>query len=488
MRITARGNILVIALLLMNVLLFSGCEWIKPGDVEIADAKKTEAKPPAPVVVDGTRTSYADIVEKASPAVVQITAVFKQSTNAEGGGFENGPLFPGPQMPSRGAGSGVIVSKDGTILTNHHVIDSATRITVEMSDNKTFDAEVVGSDKPSDLAVLKIKGEEFPFLKLGDSDRVRVGDIVLAIGNPLGIGQSVTSGIISAKSRTTPLVDNASFQEFLQTDAPINRGNSGGALVNVNGELIGINSQILSQSGGSIGIGFAVPSNMAANVMEQLLKTGKVRRGMLGINIQTVNAAIAKQFGMDEAAGVIVSDVKSGGAAEKAGVKRGDIITALNGEKVDDGNALRNKVAGTLPGTEIKLSILRDKKQTEIAVTLDEYDLGAETGAKAPNTNDESGDSRQDRKLGVSVQPISPELASRFRIPDEVRGLVITDVDPKGPAAEAGLRPGFVIVEVNRQIVESIGDMRKALESSGDGAVLLLISRQGQTAFVTVRP
>src|SRR6476469_1986486 len=287
------------------------------------------AAPPQPISVDGVRTSYADVVEKTSPAVVRIESDIK--TKAQTMQFPFGDdmfrQFPGQQQQrpqlERGIGSGVIVSADGTILTNNHVVEGADKITVQTSDDKTFEAKVVGTDKPSDLAVLKIEAQNLPFLTLGNSDNVRVGDIVLAIGNPLGIGQTVTAGIISAKGRRTGLSDG-SFEDFLQTDAPINRGNSGGALVNLNGELIGINSQILSPggaSGGNIGIGFSIPSNMATSVMEQLLKDGKVHRGMLGINIQNITDDTAKALDITTRSGVLVSGVKKGSAAEKAGMK-----------------------------------------------------------------------------------------------------------------------------------------------------------------------
>ena len=265
-----------------------------------------------------------------------------------------------------------------------------SKITVQLNDDKTFDAKVVGADRPSDLAVLKIEAQNMPFLTLGDSDSVRVGDIVLAIGNPLGIGQTVTAGIISAKGRRTGLSDGSSFEDFLQTDAPINRGNSGGALVNLNGELIGINSQILSPggaNGGNIGIGFSIPSNMARNVMEQLLKDGKVHRGMLGIYIQNITDDTAKADGLQDTQGVLVSDVVPGGAAEKAGLKRYDIITAVNGEKIEDSNVFRNKVAGTPPGTEIKLTIVRDGKEQEVTAKLDEFsDKAASRTAQTDRT------------------------------------------------------------------------------------------------------
>ena len=301
---------------LVGAIAFSGCRsgWLSGGDVPVQPAQP--AAPSAPVSIDGVRTSYADVVEKTSPAVVRIEAEHKASAPTQQFPFGDDDFFrqmPAPQRPQgrapmeRGLGSGVIVSADGTIMTNFHVVEGAERITVETNDNKTFDAKVVGSDQPSDLAVLKIEAQNLPYLTLGNSDNVRVGDIVLAIGNPLGIGQTVTAGIISAKGRRTGLSDG-SFEDFLQTDAPINRGNSGGALVNLSGELIGINSQILSShgsAGGNIGIGFSIPSNMAKTVMDQLLQNGKVRRGMLGINIQNITADTAKALELPGTTGVL---------------------------------------------------------------------------------------------------------------------------------------------------------------------------------------
>ena len=277
-------------------------------------------------------------------------------------------------------GSGVIVQADGAILTNHHVVDGAEQIKVELPNHRIFDAKVVGSDPPSDLAVLKVDAKDLPVLSLGDSDKVRVGDIALAIGNPLGIGQTVTAGIISAKSRYTGLSDG-SFEDFLQTDAPINQGNSGGALIDSTGELIGINSQILSTSGGNIGIGFAIPSNMARNVMEQLIKTGKVHRGQLGVGIQPMTPELAQQFGMSETRGVLVNGVAENGPAAKAGIRRGDVIVAFNGKPVTDGNTLRNQIAGTQPNTQVKLTVVRDKREQEMPVTLGEYQPRTEASA-----------------------------------------------------------------------------------------------------------
>lgn len=482
----------------LTALALTGCKTgLFNGENQTETPSAPSVAPPAPVVVDGMRTSYADIVERTSPAVVNIISDIKvQQTNApEGNPFEGLP-FQFPQQPrqqrpqvERGVGSGVIVSADGTILTNNHVVEGATKITVEMNNGKTYEAKTVGTDPPSDLAVLKIVGENLPFLTLGNSDTVRVGDFVLAIGNPLGIGQTVTAGIISAKGRRTGISDG-SFEDFLQTDAPINRGNSGGALVNLTGELIGINSQILAggASGGNIGIGFSIPSNMAKSVMEQLVQNGKVRRGMLGVNIQNINEDLAQGLNLKDAKGVLVSNVKTGGAADKAGLKRGDVITAINGETVEDSNVLRNKVAGTLPGNEIKVKFVRDGSEQETTAKLDELDSGSEKTQNQSNDSNKQESPAQEGKLGLTLQPVTPDVAKELQIPDDTKGLVVSQVDPNGAAAQVGVRRGDVILEVNRSPVSSLDEMKSALDKSGTNAALLLISRGGQTTFLTVKP
>ena len=485
-----------LAAILAAAALVSGCRTgLFGSDVPVP---AEPVAPPAPLVVDGVRTSYADVVEKTSPAVVRIEAESKsrriQQPVNPFGDDDFFRQFPAPrQNPQprleRGLGSGVIVSADGTILTNAHVIDGAEKITVLLNDNKTFEAKLVGADKPSDLAVLKIEAQNMPFLNLGNSDTVRIGDIVLAIGNPLGIGQTVTAGIISAKGRRTGLSDG-SFEDFLQTDAPINRGNSGGALVNLSGELIGINSQILAggPSGGNIGIGFSIPSNMAKSVMDQLLRDGRVRRGMLGIGIQNLSQDTAQALGLKDTSGVLVSDVKKGSAAEKAGFKRTDVITAINGEKIEDSNVLRNKVAGTLPGTEIRVTVLRDGSPVELTATLDEFEMA---GERDENSVDPEGNPERQSdtgKLGLTLQPVTPQIARQFGIEGEAEGMVVTGVDASGLAAEAGIARGDIILEINRQTVNSAEAVQSALESSAGKPVLLLISRRGQTIYLTVRP
>jgi serine protease Do len=490
-----RQALMIPGLLIFMFVIFSlsGCK----GGNQSAVASPTAS--PAVVNTSATgapQTSYADVVSRVVPAVVTIRAdrrvrAPQQFPFAEDPFFRDffGDRLPRGQQPQRelqrALGSGVIVSADGYILTNHHVIDGAEDIKVDLNDNSTLEAKVVGSDQPSDLAVLKVNASHLPVLQPGDSERVRVGDVVLAIGNPLGVGQTVTMGIISAKGRSTG-PGNGSFEDFLQTDAPINQGNSGGALVNTNGELIGINSQILTGSGGNIGIGFAIPSNMARSVMDQLIKGGKVRRGQLGIVVQKVTSDIAANLGIQETRGVIVSSVKSGSAAEKAGIKRGDVITAINGTAVNDPNTFRNKVASTQPGTEVTLTVLRDNREQELRATLGEFTPeGAKPGGDGEGGG--GGDS-ETGKLGVGVQPLTPDLASQLNLPTGTQGLVVMQVDPAGPAAEAGVQRGDVIEEVNRQPVRSAADLKSALQRTGERAALLLINRRGEDVFLTVRP
>lgn len=492
-------NKIFIAVIIASGLIGVGCKTGLLGGDDLPPASQPTA-PAAPVVVDGMRTSYADVVERTSPAVVRIEADHKQKEQRIGqipGGDDFFRQFQIPQPQQRpqierGLGSGVIVNTNGTILTNNHVVEGADKITVQMSDNKTYDAKVVGADELSDLAVIKIEGENLPFLNLGNSDSVRVGDIVLAIGNPLGIGQTVTAGIISAKGRRTGLSDG-SFEDFLQTDAPINRGNSGGALVNLNGELIGINSQILSpggSGGGNIGIAFSIPSNMAKSVMDQLLKDGKVRRGMLGVNIQNITDDTAKALELTEKTGILVSNVKPGSSADKGGVKRGDIITKINGDKIEDSNVLRNKVAGTLPGTEVKLTVVREGKEIELTATLDEFNIdnAKSSGPKKGEGDDGPGSQNQSGKLGVNLEPVTPQMARQLGLESGAEGLVVTEVDPTGPAAEAGISRGDVILEINRKSVKTAADVKAILDNAGAKPILLLITRQGQTVYLTVKP
>jgi Do/DeqQ family serine protease len=372
------------------VSLFGGCNrgggqfrLASTGDPNAGGSSTVPSNPPSMMPV----ASYADVVAKAAPAVVTIHSQMRVRQPQQYP-FMDDPFFrqffgergmqQAPVQPKREAlGSGVIVREDGYILTNHHVIDGADKIQIDMNDRRTLEAQVVGSDPPSDLAVLKVNASGLPVLAMGDSDRTRVGDVVLAIGNPLGVGQTVTMGIISAKGRQTGL-SNGSFEDFLQTDAPINQGNSGGALVNTNNELIGINSQILSPSGGSIGLGFAIPSNMARTVMDQLINNGKVRRGQLGVTVLKIPSEPASQLGVTQGPGVVVYQVQSGSGADRAGLRQGDVITALNGTTIDDPNTFRNTIASTPPGTEVTLTIKRGGNERQVRVTLGEFTPQAE--------------------------------------------------------------------------------------------------------------
>jgi Do/DeqQ family serine protease len=443
--------------------------------------------------VTTSRDSYADVVDRVAPAVVTIRSARRVRASQQFP-FYDDPFFrqffgdrnrdrskEDRSLVERALGSGVIVTADGYILTNHHVVDGAEKISVELTDRRSFEAKLIGSDAPSDLALLKIEASGLPVLPLGDSDKVRVGDLCLAVGNPLGIGETVTSGIISARGRATGLSDG-SFEDFLQTDAAINQGNSGGALVNTHGELIGINSQIISPSGGNIGIGFAIPSNMAKTAMDQLKNGGKVRRGRLGVGIQEITSDLAKSLGLREVRGVLVNSVDAGGPAESAGIRPGDIITAVSGTRVDDANALRNHIAGTPPGTETTLTILRDGREQQVRARLTELPTDKESAASSGGSN-----SRREQ-LGVNVEPLTPELAGQLGLRRGIQGVVVTDVDPSGPAAEAGIQPDDVILEVNHQPVKSAAELRAALQRSGSRPALLLVNRNGRSLFLAVQP
>ena len=304
----------------------------------------------------GRVDSYSPIVSRVAPAVVTVRSERRARTSMRGGA---------------GLGSGVIVNAGGYIVTNHHVISGTDRVEVELKDRRSFPARIVGSDEASDLAVLKVDAANLPVLPFGNSEAVNVGDVVLAFGNPMGVGQTVTMGIISAKGRATGLGDG-NFEDFLQTDAPINSGNSGGALVNTRGELVGINSQILSPSGGNIGIAFSIPANMARAVIDALIKEGRVHRGKLGVTVQQVTSDVARELQLPEIAGALINSVEPDGPADRAGVRAGDVITALNGQRVSDNNELRNKIAQLGPAARVELTLVRDGRTQRTTATLDE--------------------------------------------------------------------------------------------------------------------
>jgi serine protease Do len=491
--------------------LTTGAAWHGlAADTQRADTGKAATiSTPIAHAIAGGRDSYSDIVDVAAPAVVTIRTegkarvmptMFDGQDGQDGqdpedllrrffgdrfGGNQRGQRMPRQQRAprQRALGSGVIVTTDGYILTNNHVVDGADEIKVELTDDRTLSAKLVGTDKASDLALLKVTAGDLHPIAIGNSENVKVGDVVLAVGNPLGVGQTVTMGIISAKGRSTTVGDGG-YEDFLQTDAPINHGNSGGALVNTKGELVGINSQILSSNDGNIGIGFAIPVNMAKNVMEQLRTKGKVTRAQLGVTVQGVTPEMAENLGLKQATGAIVSAVAEGSAAEKAGMKRGDIIKSFNGVPVHDTNTLRNRVAEAGPGSSADVVIVRDGSDKRLTVKLDEA-----TASKSARTRDsESAPSDDKTSLGVAVAPLTPELAERARASKNAHGLVVEDVSPNGRAADAGIQAGDIIQEVNRQPVTSVDELKAALKKSSDKPTLLLIQRQGHDIFVTVKP
>lgn len=360
----------------------------------------------------------------------------------------------------------------------------ADKIEIELNDKRQFTAKLIGADAPSDIAVLKIDATDLPVVPLGDSDKSEVGDIVLAIGNPLGIGQTVTLGIISAKGRRSPAGDNSSYEDFIQTDAAINRGNSGGALVNLKGELIGVPSQILSQTGGSIGIGFAIPTKMARNVMDQLIRTGKVSRGKLGIFVRDVSPALAKQFGYEGTRGAFVDDIEKGAPADQAGVKPGDIVTEFRGQRIEDSSQLRNSASQTAPGTSVKFKVWRDNKEIELTAKLAEVDLASN---EEREDTPQSGTPSSGVLSGVRVENLNADWYQRLNQPTSVRGVVVTEISPTSNAAAAGLRRGDVITAVAREAVTNVDEFNSALKNADKNSVLLRIRRGDRGFFVLVQ-
>jgi serine protease Do len=464
-----------------------------------AEPLPAEERPPVNLVVDArpldregrSTTSFSPVVKKVSPSVVRVETVARARTAAAERGPQFGlPWFRGPRGNSdlpfrpdttprqRGMGSGVIVTADGYLLTNHHVVDGADEVKVSLPDGREFNAKVVGKDPKTDVAVLKIEATDLPFLELADSDLIEVGDLVLAVGNPFGIGQTVTMGMVSAKDRATLGLD---YEDFIQTDAAINPGNSGGALVDVEGRLVGINTAILSRSGGNQGIGFAIPTNLARQVMESLVQEGRVVRGYLGVLIQDLTPALAKAFALDDLSGALVGGVTPRGPAEKAGLKTGDVVREFNGRKVRDSRQLKLEVGHTRPGQTVAVQVFRDGSLKTLKVTLrelpDEDQLARSPAQEADTTG---------TLAGVGVADLDREVRRQLRVPDGVRGAAVTEVRPESAAYEAGLRPGDVIVELNRQPVESADEVVQLTENSTEKRTLLRIWSRGGSRFVVV--
>ena len=445
--------------------------------IAILAALTTLAAAPAiaqlPSMVDGTpMPSLAPMVERTAPAVVNIAT--RGSVELRGSNpFMDDPFFRRffdmPDQPQRrqtqSAGSGVIVdAKEGLVLTNAHVVDGADEIDVTLQDDRNFKAEVIGTDPASDIALLRIPADDLAELKMADSAEARVGDFVVAIGNPFGLGHTVTSGIISALGRSG--INPEGYEDFIQTDASINPGNSGGALVNLRGELVGVNSAIISRGGGNIGIGFAIPANMARSVMDQLLEFGEVRRGLLGVNIYTITPDIAEAYGVKDNKGALVSQVMPDSAAEKAGIQAGDIIRKVDGKTIDDANALRNAVGLKRSGDTVVLEVLRDGRERTIRAKLGEQAASEQVAAAELHP-------------GLQGAELETLDASSARFEGQA-GVLVANVAPGSPAAQRGLRPGDIITGVNRQKVESLADFR----SHAQGQSLLLNIRRGNANLI----
>lgn len=431
-----------------------------------------------PAYALATNGSVADVVEKVMPSVVNIFTTRKAQTQQLGNMH---PFFReffrnrGERPPKGGnaLGSGVIISADGIVLTNNHVVKEADKIWIRLHDKRKVEAKVIGTDPKSDLAVLRIKGaQNLRPLSFGDSARMRLGDAVLAIGNPFGVGQTVTMGIVSAKGRAN--VGIVDYEDFIQTDAAINPGNSGGALVNLRGELVGINTAILSRSGGYQGIGFAIPSNMAKPIMTSLINNGKVVRGWLGVVIQEATEELAKALNLPHTRGVVISDVDEAGPAKKAGIKRGDLVVEVNGEPVHSPGKLRNSIASAGAHANVSIALIRKGKRKTITLKLAELptDLGG------------SGSTPTDAKMGLNLSPLTPSARKEYDISSRVRtGVLITKVSPHSAAGQAGLRPGDVILELNRVTIDSVRRFNQ-LYSEARGRVLLLVYRKGVTNYL----
>jgi len=493
------GTLLVGIGILIGLVVASDLGWLPFGHAvpEPAATKEVPAAPPAPVSI-GVDRNFVAIAKAVRPAVVN---VFTTRTDKGGEGLHGMPFedpffrrffgeeffrrFEAPrERKERSLGSGVIVDSKGLIITNNHVVSKADEIKVLLSDKREFKAKLIGTDSKTDLAVLKIDAEDLHTIPWADSEKLEVGEFVLAVGTPFGLNQTVTLGIVSAVGRASMGI--AEYEDFIQTDAAINPGNSGGALVNARGELVGINTAIFSQSGGNMGIGFAVPSNMARPILDQLVHGGKVVRGWLGVSIQELSADLATQFGVQEPKGVLVSEVLDDSPAKRAGFERGDVIVEFDGKPVENPTQLRNAVAQTPIGRKASVKVVRDKRLRSLEVTI------AEQPKTVAQAGSEEGDSGSARPAGVladiEVRELNAELATRLGLGGSERGVAIVRVRANSVAEEAGLKEADLILEVNRKPVPSLTLYERVVSKlSKDQPVLLLIKRQGRTSFITLK-
>ena len=455
----------------------------------------------------GAPASFADMVEKLQPAVVNISTTQKvkvQSNPFAGTPFEQffGQRGGGGGRPvtreAESLGSGFLISPDGYVVTNNHVISAGSAdavvqsITVTLTNGKEYKAKLIGNDQASDLAVLKIDGTNLPFVKFGNSDSARVGDWIIAIGQPFGIGSSVTAGIISAVHRVT---GGGPYDRFIQTDAAINKGNSGGPMFDMQGNVIGINSQILSPSGGNVGIGFAIPATEAKPIVDTLMKGGKVQRGYLGVQIQPMTDDMADAMGIEKGKGEMIAAVEPGGAAAKAGIKQGDVVLKVNGQDVTNDQSLSYLVANVKPGETVPFEILRDGKRMTVKATLAQRP--PEDELQQFNQQDDEGmpdgsapeEDAPTAALGVSVTPMTPRIARQLGVDADTQGVVVLGTDPSSDAAQKGLRRGDIIVSANRQPLSSEADLGKVIaqaKSQGRTQILLYVKRRGQGTYLAV--
>jgi serine protease Do len=480
------------ACVLASAGAFAAIEGAQPKDHVIA-LKRDDS-----TVNRGTieSASFSAVVKRVAPSIVKVTVQIVPHNAAISPG-EEGNMFPGfmdpnfrqffgnhlhaiPEEPENGLGSGVIISPDGYIVTNNHVVDGAKTVTVTLSDGREFQARVVGRDPQTDVAVIKVQAKDLPAITFAPSHDVEVGDRVLAIGNPFGIGETVTTGIVSATGRRAGL--GLKYEDFIQTDAAINPGNSGGALVDVEGRLVGINTAILSHSGGFQGVGLAVPSDLVGNVADNLVAHGKVVRGYIGIGIQDLTPGLAESFGIKSGSGALISDVQPGSPAAKAGLRSGDVITAIGGQPVDSASRLSVAVAETPPGTNVKLEVLRDGKTETIPVTT--VVKGGGDGADGREISSQADD--QGVLNGVGVSDVDANARRELNLPDRLSGAVITHVDPDSASARAGLREGDVILEINRQPVASAKSAVDLCAAAAGKRTLLKLWSHGSTVYVIV--